>query len=35
MDVWINDIVYTTGMVLFGAAIALVLSVASSMLIPA
>jgi hypothetical protein len=33
MDVWINDIVYTTGMVLFGAAIALVLSVASSMLI--
>ena len=33
MDVWINDIVYTTGMVLFGAAVALLLSVASSMLI--
>jgi hypothetical protein len=33
MDVWINDILYTTGMVLFGAAVALSLSVASSMLI--
>jgi hypothetical protein len=33
MDVWINDILYTTGMVLFGAAVALLLSVASSMLI--
>src|SRR5262249_21749577 len=33
MDVWINDIVETTGMVLFGAAIALVLSVVTSMLI--
>jgi hypothetical protein len=33
MDVWINDILYTTGMVLFGTAVALLLSVASSMLI--
>ena|SRR5688572_21954712 len=33
MDVWISDIVYTTAMVLFGAAIALLLSVISSMLI--
>jgi hypothetical protein len=33
MDVWINDMVYTTGMVLFGAAVALLLSVVSSMLI--
>ncbi|HZO27431.1 MAG TPA: DUF350 domain-containing protein [Chloroflexota bacterium] len=33
MDVWINDILYTTGMVLFGAAVALLLSVVSSMLI--
>jgi len=33
MDVWVNDIVYTTGMVLFGAAIALILSVITSMLI--
>src|SRR3954466_11521368 len=33
MDVWISDIAETTGMVLFGAAIALLLSVASSMLI--
>lgn len=33
MDVWINDILYTTGMVLFGVVIALVLSVVSSMLI--
>jgi hypothetical protein len=33
MIVSINDIFYTTGMVLFGAAVALVLSVASSMLI--
>jgi hypothetical protein len=33
MDVWINDFVETTGMVLFGAAVALLLSVASSMLI--
>src|SRR5436190_16593108 len=33
MDVWFNDIVYTTGMVLFGAAVALLLSVVSSMLI--
>jgi hypothetical protein len=30
---WVNDAVYTTGMVLFGAVIALVLSVVSSMLI--
>ena len=33
MDVWVNDILYTTGMVLFGTAVALLLSVASSMLI--
>jgi hypothetical protein len=33
MDLWINDIFETTGMVLFGAAVALLLSVASSMLI--
>jgi hypothetical protein len=33
MDVWISDIVETTGMVLFGAAVALLLSVATSMLI--
>ena len=33
MDIWINDIVETTGMVLFGAAVALLLSVATSMLI--
>jgi hypothetical protein len=33
MDVWINDIVYTTAMVLFGVAVSLLLSVASSMLI--
>jgi hypothetical protein len=33
MDVWINDILYTTGMVLFGAAVALSLSVCSSMMI--
>jgi hypothetical protein len=33
MDVWLSDIVYTTAMVLFGAAIALLLSVISSMLI--
>jgi len=33
MDVWINDFALTTGMVLFGAAVALLLSVASSMLI--
>ncbi|MFN8632858.1 MAG: DUF350 domain-containing protein [Chloroflexota bacterium] len=33
MDVWIDDILYTTGMVLFGAAVALLLSVVSSMLI--
>ena len=33
MDLWFNDIVYTTGMVLFGAAVALLLSVVSSMLI--
>lgn len=33
MDVWINDFAYTTAMVLFGAAIALLLSVVSSMLI--
>ena len=33
MDVWINDIAETTGMVLFGAAVALLLSVGSSMLI--
>ena len=33
MDVWINEILYTTGMVLFGAAVALLLSVVSSMLI--
>ena len=33
MDVWINDILYTTVMVLFGTAVALLLSVVSSMLI--
>jgi hypothetical protein len=33
MDVWINDLALTTGMVLFGAAVALLLSVGSSMLI--
>jgi len=33
MDVWINDIIYTTGMVLFGTAVALLLSVITSMLI--
>jgi len=33
MDLWINDIAETTGMVLFGAAVALLLSVATSMLI--
>ena len=33
MDVWINDILYTTAMVLFGTAVALLLSVVSSMLI--
>lgn len=33
MDVWLNDLVYTTGMVLFGAAVALLLSVVTSMLI--
>jgi hypothetical protein len=33
MDVWINDLAETTGMVLFGAAVALLLSVASAMLI--
>jgi hypothetical protein len=33
MDVWMSDIVETTGMVLFGAAVALLLSVATSMLI--
>lgn len=33
MDVWINDALYTTGMVLFGAVIALVLAVATTMLI--
>ncbi|MDP8923597.1 MAG: hypothetical protein M3O34_12050 [Chloroflexota bacterium] len=30
---WLNDVVYTTGMVLFGAVVALVLSVLTSMLI--
>jgi hypothetical protein len=33
MDLWINDILYTTQMVLFGAAVALLLSVISTMLI--
>jgi hypothetical protein len=33
MDVWITDIVDTTGMVLLGAAVALLLSVVTSMLI--
>jgi hypothetical protein len=33
MDIWLNDLVYTTGMVLFGTAVALLLSVISSMLI--
>src|SRR3954453_14669208 len=33
MDGWINDIAETTGMVLFGVAVALLLSVATSMLI--
>jgi hypothetical protein len=33
MDVWISDIAETTGMVLFGAAVALLLSVGSAMLI--
>jgi hypothetical protein len=33
MDVWLSDITYTTAMVLFGAAVALLLSVVSSMLI--
>src|SRR3712207_9353051 len=30
---WVNDAIYTTGMVLFGAVIALVLSVLTSMLL--
>jgi hypothetical protein len=33
MDVWANDILYTTGMVLFGTAVALLLAIVSSMLI--
>ena len=33
MDVWLSDILYTTGMVLFGTAVALLLSIVSSMLI--
>jgi len=33
MDVWVEDLTLTTGMVLFGAAIALLLSVVTSMLI--
>jgi hypothetical protein len=33
MDVWMSDILYTTGMVLFGTAVALLFSVVSSMLI--
>jgi hypothetical protein len=33
MDIWVSDLVTTTSMVLFGAAIALLLSVATSMLI--
>jgi hypothetical protein len=33
MDVWVEDLILTTGMVLFGTAIALLLSVATSMLI--
>jgi hypothetical protein len=33
MDVWMSDILYTTGMVRFGTAVALLLSVVSSMLI--
>src|SRR5678816_2590240 len=33
MDVWVNDLLYTTGMVLFGAAVSLLLSVVTSILI--
>jgi len=33
IDIWISDLINTTGMVLFGAAIALLLSVVTSMLI--
>jgi hypothetical protein len=33
MDVWVNDILYTTVMVLFGTAVALLLSVVISMLL--
>ena len=33
MDVWLNDLLYTTGMVLFGAAVSLLLSVVTSILI--
>jgi len=33
IELWINDLVNTTGMVLFGAAVALLLSVVTSMLI--
>jgi len=33
MDLWISDLLYTTGMVLFGASVSLLLSVITSMLI--
>ena len=33
MDIWVSDLITTTGMVLFGAAIALLLSVVTSILI--
>ena len=33
MDVWVNDLLYTTGMVLFGAAASLLLSVVTSIVI--
>ncbi len=33
IETWINDLIYTSGMVLFGAAVALLLSVVTSMLI--
>jgi hypothetical protein len=33
MDTWVNDVVFTTGMVIFGAIISLVLSVLATMVI--
>ena len=33
IDLWLNDLLYTTGMVLFGATVSLLLSVITSMLI--